>query len=296
VSNSVHLSPPTINALAHVVTGGSASARPDAPSYGPYRSGPQLIEFFRPFGATETYGQGFGARVEYAKGHLERLNGSSDMARVVEAAVDPRAFIDVKEVTDADAVEYLNMHLAHDGLTIVKVGRLYRLRRAGGHLVGPGKVSFATTDGRREVIEELQAKCADRLAEGDYPGAITASRAMLEGVLLEVERLLYPDPPPYDGNLEKLYKRVYRRVNLDPSQEGLHDATRKVLSGLVSTVAGLAPMRNKLGDAHPFEYRARRHHAELAVNSANTVVTFIEGTLTYQQEKNLLQGLPPRSP
>lgn len=289
----MELSPPTIAALTRVVTGGSATASPDAPRNGPYRSGPELIDFFRPFGATETYGQGFGSRMGYAKGHLDRLNGTQDMARIVEAAVDPRAFIDVEGITVTDAVEHLNTYLAHDGYIITKVGRRYRVRSLAGHLVKSREVSFATVEGRRELIEELQTKCADRLAAGDFPGAITASRALVEGVLLELERLLYIDPPPYDGNLEKLHKRVYRRLNMDPGQEGLHDTVRKTLSGLVSVISGLAPMRNKLGDAHPFEYRPRGHHAELAVNSANTFVAFLEGTVTYQQEKGLLRDPEP---
>lgn len=285
----MELSPPTISALTRVVTGGSASASPGDPRYGPYRSGPDLIDFFRPFGATEIYGQGFGSRTGYAKGHLERLNASEDMAQVVEAAVDPRSFLDVEGVTVAKAVEHLNRYLAHDGFSIMKVGRRYRVRSMGGDLVKPGTVSFATAEGRKELVEELQAKCSNRLGEGDYPGAITAARALVEGVLIEVEQLLYTDPPPYDGNLDKLHKRVYRRLNLDPSQEGLHDTVRKTLSGLISVISGLAPMRNKLGDAHPFEYRPRRHHAELTVNSANTFVTFLEGSVTYQQEKGLLR-------
>ena len=281
------LSPPTISALTRVVTGGSASPSPGDRRYGPYRSGPDLIDCFRPFGATEIYGQGFGSRTGYAKGHLDRLNGSEDMPQVVEAAVDPRAFLDVEGVTVTEAVEHLNKYLSHDGFTIVKVGRRYRIRSIGGHLVSSGKISFATAEGRRDLIEELQAKCRDRLAAGDFPGAITASRALVEGVLVEVERFLYTDPPPYDGSLEKLHKRVYGRLNMDPAQEGLHETVRKTLSGLISVVSGLAPMRNKLGDAHPLEYRPRRHHAELAVNSANTFVTFLEGTVTYQQAKGL---------
>lgn len=290
----MELSPPTVAALTRVVTGGSAAAGPDETRYGPYRSGPDLIDFFWPFGATETYGHGFGARTGYAKGHLERLNGSRVMARVVEAAVDPRAFIDVGGVSVMGAVDHLNIYLAHDGYVIVKVGQRYRVRSVGGNLVKAEKVSFATAEGRRELIEELQTKCADRLAAGDFPGAITASRALVEGVLLEVERLLSANPPPYDGNLEKLHKRVYQRLNMDPGQEGLHDTMRKTLSGLISVISGLAPMRNKLGDAHPFEYRPRRHHAELAVNSANTFVTFLEGTVTYQQVQGLLRDPEPK--
>jgi hypothetical protein len=45
--------------------------------------------------------------------------------------------------------------------------------------------------------------------------------------------------------------------------------------GLVSIMGGIAPLRNKMGDAHVRKYKPARHHAKLAVNAAKTFLDFV---------------------
>lgn len=287
MSDPVEVSPPTLDALVTVISGGSYENKGDVGPYGPYRSGPDILGFFRPFGFDDSY-SGFGSRQPHTRDKLQQLNGTAQMKQVIEASVDPRHFIELATVSDEDAAEYLNQFLVHDGYKLVRVGGRFRVRTAAGPPVETGELSFEAPTERHEMIDEQITKCERRLDEGDYTGAITSARSLVEGVLQQIEALLDPSPPSYDGKLSPLYRRVYQKLNLDPSQEELNNTTREVLSGLISVVSGLAPMRNKMGDAHAFEYRPHRHHAELAVNVAKTVVSFLDGTLTYQQEQGLV--------
>ena len=88
-------------------------------------------------------------------------------------------------------------------------------------------------------------------------------------------------PTDAKGDLPKLYKAVARKLNLDPNK---HDAEsiKSVLRGLVGVVQGLASLRNSMGDAHPRQYKPSRHHAQLAVNAAKTIIDFITKTYAYQ--------------
>lgn len=288
MSNEVEVSPPTIDALVTVISGGSHANKGDTGPYGPYRSGLEILKFFRPFGFEDSYSE-FGSRQPHTRDKLETLNGTSQLKQVIEAAVDPRHYFELDDISDEDAARYLNQYLEHDGYRLVRVQKQFRLRQTSETPVDAGELSFQAPAERHEMIAEQLAKCERRLEGGDYTGAITSSRSLVEGVLQEIEALLDTSPPSYDGKLSPLYTRVYRKLNLDPSQQELHNSAREVLSGLISVVSGLAPMRNKMGDAHPFEYRPHKHHAQLAVNAAKTIVNFLDGTLTYQQERDLVE-------
>lgn len=289
MSDSVRVSPPTLDALVTVISGGSYMNKGGSGPYGPYRSGPEILEFFRPFGFNESYASGFGSRQPEARERLVKLNGTPAMKQAIEAAVDPRHFIELDEVSDGDAADYLNEYLAHDGYKLVRSRGRFRLRSASAPPIEAGKLSFKAPPERHEMIQEQVTKCERRLEDGDYTGAITSARSLVEGALQQIEALLDPSPPKYNGKLSPLYTRVYKRLNLDPGREDLDNTIQQVLTGLISVISGLAPMRNQMGDAHPFEYRPRRHHAELAVNAAKTIVNFLDGTLTYQQEEDLVE-------
>ena len=101
--------------------------------------------------------------------------------------------------------------------------------------------------------------------------------------MIEIEKQLSLSPPQYDGDLIKLNKRVQTLLNLDPARKDISDSLRQVLSGLSSIVNGLASMRNKMSDAHASSYKASKHHAKLAVNTAKTFADFIFDTYFYQK-------------
>ncbi|MFZ4580558.1 MAG: abortive infection family protein [Myxococcota bacterium] len=139
-----------------------------------------------------------------------------------------------------------------------------------------------------EFIRSQVTKCNAKLASGDYDGAITNARALIEGVLREMELRLDPTPPPTDGDLIKQYKRVQRLLHLDPASTGVGTPLQQVLTGLSSVVSGLAGLRNALSDAHVRSHRPGAHHARLVVNAAMTLANFLFDTFEYQRANGKL--------
>lgn len=250
----------------------------------PYRSGPQLVKLFNEFGSRDVYGGGFPTRRIYAQDKLRELNGQAILKQVIATALDPRAYL--KHQLDVEAVvAKVSENLKHDGYEVVKDGFSYKVRElsAGSiKLSVPAKVSHELT---QLAIDENIRKCEEKLAEGDYSGAITNARSLVESVLIGIEKEFDPQAPEYDGNLQGLYKRVQKRLHLEPDRKDISDSLRQILSGLVSVVGGLAAVRNKMGDAHATSYRPSRHHAKLAVHTAVTLSDFLFEAKNYQQAR-----------
>jgi hypothetical protein len=272
----------TLSALQRVITGDQID--PEKKPIAPYQSGPKLVGFFNEFGANDTYPSagGFPSRWQFVERKLNELNGTAQIARVVEAALSPVRFLD-SDFDAAAAVGYLNRYLAFDGHELVLSGKTYRLQRAGEQLVQVESRLELEDHTSREFIEEQLSKCDRKLQEADYDGAITNARSLLEAVLFEIEGRLVHERVAYDGDLLKLYKRVQKVMNLDPARADISESLRQILSGLVNVVAGLAPLRNKMGDAHVRTHKPDRHHAKLAVNAAKTVTDFLVDSLEFQK-------------
>mgnify|MGYP001179661905 CR=1 FL=1 len=272
----------TLTAVGRVITGDMVDAQRGA--LAPYLSGPKLVAFFNEFGADDTYPSagGFPSRWQYAERKLNELNGTYQISRVLVEAVSPARFLD-SQFEPNGAVEYLNRYLTFDGHELVQSGKTFRLQRTGEQLVIVESKLEPADRSSREFIEEQLAKCDRKLQDADYDGAITNARSLLEAVLAEIEGRLVEAPPGYDGDLVKLYKRVQKAMNLDPARADISDSLRQILSGLVSVIAGLAPLRNKMGDAHVRTHKPDRHHAKLAVNAAKTVTDFLVDSLEFQK-------------
>lgn len=136
-----------------------------------------------------------------------------------------------------------------------------------------------------ETILESIEKCQQRIIVGDYSGAVTSARTLVEGVCKEI-LFKFPDVT-LDNNksLPSLLTEVRRKLNLSPSDPELNKSLKEVLTGLIQIVNGISEVRNKRGDSHLSEYKIDRHHALFVVNSAKTVVTFLFNTYEYQLEK-----------
>ena len=70
----MRISAKTIERLTELITGNSEKS--------PYRTGPQLIEFFRDFGERDLYGQGFPSRAQYVQEKLRKFNGTETMEQI----------------------------------------------------------------------------------------------------------------------------------------------------------------------------------------------------------------------
>ncbi|WP_374988639.1 abortive infection family protein [Priestia megaterium] len=133
------------------------------------------------------------------------------------------------------------------------------------------------------ILEDI-SKCENRVETGDYSGALTSARSLIEGVCKEIIYNIEGQDVEGSPNLPKLFKRVRNHLNLDPSNEALHQSLQQVISGLIQVVQGLNEVRNIGGDGHTRKVSPSLHHALLVVNSAKTVVNFLFDTYEYQRK------------
>lgn len=139
-----------------------------------------------------------------------------------------------------------------------------------------------------EHILESIDKCENRINTGDYSGAVTSAKTLVEGVCKELLHKFSDKTIDNKTDLPALFTKVRQKLNLDPSDPDLDKALKEVLTGLIKVVNGISEIRNKRGDSHIPIYKIDRHHALMVVNSAKTVVTFLFNTYEYQLEKGTL--------
>jgi hypothetical protein len=129
-----------------------------------------------------------------------------------------------------------------------------------------------------DAVNEMWQRALDRRVQ-DPEGAITAARTLLETVckhILDERSIAYDD----DTDLPKLYRFTAESLNIAPSQHS-EKIFKQILGGCTAVVEGLGALRNRLGDAHgkgKKPARAATRHAELAVNLAGTMATFLIAT------------------
>ncbi|WP_353892805.1 abortive infection family protein [Proteinivorax hydrogeniformans] len=185
-----------------------------------------------------------------------------------------------------DIVNILNKYLKYDGYAIIKVGHFNKVKNL---TLGTVETSNKIDRLSHEFINEQLKKCDTKLLCEDFDGAITNSRSLVEAVFIELEKKLESDPLEYDGDLNKLYKRVKKLLNLEPNRIDIDSSLKQVLGGLNSIVVGLGGIRNKMSDSHARTYKPYRHHALLVVNSAKTVASFVLDTYEYQKGKGIIK-------
>ncbi len=275
----------TIKALGQILTGDLKLT--------PYRSGPQLVRFFVEFGANDVYGQGFPSRWDYAEKRFRDFNGTNTMRQIVESIIDPRDFIsttqDAPPLDPGKAVEHVNKYLKYDGFELRENGGRYRVFDAKGILVDVEIPPEAHPWLNHQFIAEQMTKCDRKVGEADYDGAITNARSLLEGVLCDLISEVTGTHHKSDGDLPGLYKKVQKLMNLEPNRKDVSQALGQLLGGLANVVAGLAPLRNKMSDAHARDYRPVKHHATLAVNASKTIVDFLLESYEHQKKLGLLK-------
>lgn len=260
------LSNKTLDAIGKLVTGDS--------NLSTYRSGPVLVELFNRYGANDSYGQGFPSRWKYTKSHLQRLNDTTQVDALIREILDPREFLQTSHDQEA-ACSFVNDWLKYDGYEIVLEGGFPKIRDVNGTTIECTLSFEGPEEERRLFIDQQLDKADDKIFEGDFDGAITNARSLIEAVLTKLEKDLCESPPSYDGDLQKLYKRVQKLLSLDPARPDVESPLKQVLSGLASIVSGLSGLSNKMGDRHVRTYRPDKRHAVLVVNAAKTLVGFL---------------------
>lgn len=138
------------------------------------------------------------------------------------------------------------------------------------------------------ILEDI-TKSENRIDSGDYSGAITSAKSLIEGVCKEIIFKIEREEITGSPTLPELFKQVRILLNLDPGNESLQKSLKQVISGLIQVVHGLNEVRNKSGDSHSRKINPSLHHALLVVNSSKIVVNFMFHTYEYQRKLGKLK-------
>ncbi len=136
----------------------------------------------------------------------------------------------------------------------------------------------------QEYINAQWLKALERKID-DPEGAITTSRTLIETTckfILDDLNETYKD----DLELPKLYKLTAEKLNLAPDQH-TEQIFKQILGGCQTVVEGLGALRNKLSDSHGkkiSQLKPSSRHAELAVNLAGTMTTFLLETYEFKNQ------------
>jgi hypothetical protein len=131
-------------------------------------------------------------------------------------------------------------------------------------------------------------KCNIKIYKGDYDGALTSCRTILESLckyILEMENVEISASLDLVG----LYKKVTNILKMDSK---LYDdgSLKKVIGGSFSIVSGIMEIRNLHSDAHgksPTKvYTIKKRHAKFAVSTTLTIAEFIYETYKEIKEEN----------
>ena len=136
-----------------------------------------------------------------------------------------------------------------------------------------------------EYVQQQISKCRKKMNTGDYDGAITNARTLIEEVLLGIEADLVGDRQEYDGKLPSLYKRVSKLINMFPDTK-TENSFNEILRGFMSIVNGFAGISNNIADRHATTKHPQKHHAKVAVNSALIISEFLIDSFAYQRQKS----------
>lgn len=234
-----------------------------------YRSGPVLVELFnRHCESKDSYAQGFPTRYVYAERKLKELNGTDNLKKLLEEVVDPVLYIDNKSSVQ-NVVDKINKTIYYDGFELRFSGKRYKVYSLEND-IKPDALLKLNDDYLKEQIE----KCDNKIKDGDFDGAITNARTIVETIIKHILSNNNQEDD-YKGDILDGYKKIRAILKLNPSDPKYPNHIAKMLSGLISVVDGLAEMRNKMSDSHARRQKPEKHHAKLALNSAKTISEFL---------------------
>ena len=281
------ISSKTMKRLNDIITGNTNKS--------PYRSGPQLIDFFRAFGERDLYGQGFPARAKYVQEKLEKFNGTETLEKIVSAAFN---FFGEDEFNPEEEAEAFNRQLVWDGCRIV-------LECRSGWIQGDKHVEAdpyfdveplipATIMPQglaaisHDAVNEQVSKANRRIATGDFAGAIASSYTLTEHLLKLILREADINFSENEGDIRALYRLVREPLNLNPGGEDIAAHLKPILDGFQKLVSGIYELSNKASDRHARRYNPAAHHAKLAVNAAFALCEFLVESRDYQAQRDAI--------
>lgn len=258
----MELSKKTFKPLGVLICGDSGLA--------PYLSGPDLVEFFNECGFNDEYDQGFPSRWNYSTDKVTEANDSKLLSTILEEFVDPRRYNGNIEIVDK-LVNEVNSLIRYDGYLLEKNGEFYKINDKKGSVVTPESI----TKIGHEFVDEQIKKCFQKISLNDFNGAITNARSLTEAVLIHIVETVEDTEIKNDGNLGSLWSKTKKALKINIKKEEFPDYIFQIISGLDTSLKGLAGLSNNTADRHANKFKTKKHHAKLAVNLSMTICDFL---------------------
>jgi hypothetical protein len=247
----------------------------------PYRKGADLVLLFNKFGFKDIYPESMeGSRRIYTQERIKRLKSFSELSKLIEIIVDPKAFFGLT-ITLENGLTHMNSYLNLDGFNVHQDGEKYRLFSTTTRIVEHKTTSTLSHD---FIIEQIE-KSEEKLTSGDYDGAITNARSLIEAVCIEIIKVKNNGEYKSDGDLIKIFKDLKTSLNMNIDKEQYPQYLLEIIQGMSTTVQGIAALTNRASDRHNRTFKPQKHHAKLVVNCAFSFCDFIVESFHYQQNK-----------
>lgn len=247
----------------------------------PRLSGPQLVDFYNECGFDDVYGSGFPSRWAYSTDKIVASNGTDQLRQILEEFVDPRRYGGDEEFVEK-LVEHINSLIKYDGFALLKSGNVYKVADIQGNFIKP---ETSSTIGHEFVAEQIE-KCQHKISSDDFNGAITNARTLVEAILIHVIEVIEKQEVKNDGNVLNLWSRAKKALKIDLKKDEVPDFVFQIISGLDTSLNGLAALSNNAGDRHANKFKTKRHHAKLSVNLAMTLSDFLVDVLNERQKNS----------
>jgi hypothetical protein len=252
----------------------------------PYLSGPKLVDLFNSVGFDDIYADGFPSRWKYTLDKLTEINGTARLRQVLEGYADPRTHSCDATIL-LNGINAINEILKYDSFALTEraITGLYQITSAGGAAVE----AVTTLALGQDFVTEQIKKCQNKIVSQDYNGAVTNARTLVEAVLIHVIESIEKVQVQNDGEVIKLWSRAKKCLKIDVKKDEIPEYVFQVISGLDTSLTGLAGISNNAGDRHANNFKTKKHHAKLAVNVAMTICDFLIDVLNekkYSQNVN----------
>jgi hypothetical protein len=219
--------------------------------------------------------------------HLGLLSCSQQQFfRFLEEITDPIAQNAERQGALVDA---LNKLLRPDGYFLEVKRRLsgspiYAVAELKGGAPSDDLISETLKQFNPDAVHTRWQQALDRRTSNPE-GAITLARTLLEDVC---KWIIHEAGETYEekDDLPVLYRKLAGILKLAPDMH-TEPIFKQILGSCQSIVESLGALRNKISDAHsegPLRVKPSARHAELAVNLAGTMATFLVSTWAFRQQ------------
>jgi hypothetical protein len=218
----------------------------------------------------------------------------AQLSKFLEAVTAPEARTEPEQAELARKIDAL---LRHDGYTLALAGRIsgspfYAVRPLPTGSPADESISAMLAAFDPTMVHARWTMAMERRTS-EPAGAITLARTLLEDVckwILDQAGETWQEA----DDLPLLYRKLAKVLKLAPDDH-TEQVFKQILGSCQSVVESLGALRNKLSDAHspgPKRARPQARHAELAVNLAGAMATFLVATWEARQSEIAGQSAP----